>query len=566
VSSTGIEQPTQVETWRQVGTTWTRIAGSTTVTPVAGVVEVNHPGGGCWTGVTPNLQNGDIVRFVYADGTADQTTVFNVDAERPYQSAPGTVVVKGTASKNPDGSPAAVAQIENRLIANKNTFAANGKRTLRAGGAGGDGTLTIDSTGNWTATYTGLSANDLALALDAESRGIWLGRDPVALTEQTILENGTGVVGGPAGAPDCTTPLEQPTPAVSLAPASLDFGSQTVGTGAGAAQTVTLTSAGGLPLTLRDIYLAGANPSDFKIDGTNCAGSLAAGQNCTVSVRFGPTASDLRTASLNFMDDAANTTFQTIPLSGLGTTAVGSQLKVSNVKTAFAADKVTVNQTTPANSTMPVSVSWTFTGPVVSYVVQVSTNGGAFTTVPATVTTNAAAGTGTATVQLAMGATAGNTYQFQVHGCDAGNTCGAWGTGQRFTLVANDDNSGFSYNGSWSGQKVTSAFNASEHQSSTSGATANLGGATKQTAIAVQGGNGSFAVVASKAPSRGSLKIELMSGNAVVQSSTVSLTAAANTPAQVVKSFDGLAPGNYWVRLTVLGGSLTDVDAVVAMR
>ena len=77
--------------------------------------------------------------------------------------------------------------------------------------SGVDGSLVYDAPGStkWTATYTGLTANDVLHAVGgtsptgtvfvgAESRAHWLGRDPLALTEATIFENGPGVIGGPS--------------------------------------------------------------------------------------------------------------------------------------------------------------------------------------------------------------------------------------------------------------------------------------------------------------------------------------------------------------------------------
>ena len=147
-------------------------------------------------------------------GRMDQTTVNSVTAgavEVLRQATPGlsdgVVVIHGFADPNLD-----VSAVENRLVANRDSFDINGRRTLRAGGPGVDGTLTWDNPsardGKWTATYTGLDGDDVARAaggvsvstntafVGAESRGIWLGRDPLALTEQTIYE--FGAVGGPA--------------------------------------------------------------------------------------------------------------------------------------------------------------------------------------------------------------------------------------------------------------------------------------------------------------------------------------------------------------------------------
>ena len=65
------------------------VATSTAISPVEdpatpglGAVEVNHPGGGCWSNVTPNLLPGDIVRYTNAAGLAEQTRTRYVTAYR----------------------------------------------------------------------------------------------------------------------------------------------------------------------------------------------------------------------------------------------------------------------------------------------------------------------------------------------------------------------------------------------------------------------------------------------------------------------------------------------------
>src|SRR5262249_4093603 len=74
-------------------------------------------------------------------------------------------------------------------------------------------------------------------------------------------------------------------PSATLAPASLSFGGQPVGT-ASATQTVTLSNAGNGPLTISGITASG----DFS-QTSNCGGSLAAGASCSINVAFTPTAS-----------------------------------------------------------------------------------------------------------------------------------------------------------------------------------------------------------------------------------------------------------------------------------
>ena len=181
-----------------------------------GLIEINHPGGFCWVGNTPDIRPGDLVTVHVTAGpdaglVDEGTEVANVTNKRPVQTAPNEVQIHGTASDLPTlaGAPIPIAQLEQRLVAPGSLFDASGKRTMRAAGAGGgQGTIAYDAPGslNWTATYTGLSADDVKLAMSAESRIAWLGAVAAPALESTIYENGPLTLPGPAA--PCTAPLE----------------------------------------------------------------------------------------------------------------------------------------------------------------------------------------------------------------------------------------------------------------------------------------------------------------------------------------------------------------------
>ncbi len=102
----------------------------------AGILDVNPTA--CWETWTPEILPGDTVR-VSGAGIADTTVVQNVTAGAPVQSG-ADIVVHGTAS-DAAGNPLPLAEIENRLQA-KSAYAFNGRKVLRAIGAGGgDGTI-----------------------------------------------------------------------------------------------------------------------------------------------------------------------------------------------------------------------------------------------------------------------------------------------------------------------------------------------------------------------------------------------------------------------------------------
>ena len=183
--------------------------------------------------------------------------------------------------------------------------------------ASGDFTV-VNGCGN---SLNGHSTCSLLVAFAPKSVGAGVGSLMVTdqLRSQTVALNGVGVA--PAG--------------VSLSPfGGMSFAATGVGLTA-AAQTVTLTNNGGLPLTIQSFAVTG----DFAIvAGSNtCGASLAANAACTARIVFAPTVAGARTGSLTVVDNVAGSP-QSVQLTGTGvdfalaangstaaTIAVGSQ-------------------------------------------------------------------------------------------------------------------------------------------------------------------------------------------------------------------------------------------------
>jgi hypothetical protein len=174
-----------------------------------------------------------------------------------------------------------------------------------------------------------------------------------------------------------------PTAAVaSLSPSSLTFTSQAVGT-TSAVQTITLKNTGNSALTLTSLALTGTNPGDFA-QTNNCGASVAAAANCTISVRFTPSASGSRTASLSITDNASGSP-QTASLSGTGTqsaaTGTVALASLSPTSLAFgnqAVDVTSTAQTVTLSNTGNAALSITslaFTGTNASDFAQTNTCG-----------------------------------------------------------------------------------------------------------------------------------------------------------------------------------------------
>jgi len=125
--------------------------------------------------------------------------------------------------------------------------------------------------------------------------------DSAASSPQTVKLSGKGISGLSA----------------TLSPTSLNFSSQTVGT-TSAVQTVSLTNTGSATLMINGVSISGANPSAFAISANSaCGGSLMAGASCTVGVSFSPSAAGNLSATLEIIDNSAQSP-RSVALTGVG--------------------------------------------------------------------------------------------------------------------------------------------------------------------------------------------------------------------------------------------------------
>jgi hypothetical protein len=535
---------------------------SPVVADSTGLAEVNHPGGGCWTGVTPNIQPGDTIR-IKGGGLIEQTTVAGVAAERPIVTSidpvtgGGTLEVHGSA-RDAAGSPLPLDQIEQRLVARNDLFDINGRRTIRAG-AGLDGTLAYDAAGSvrWTAKYTLQTPDDLARAVGgrstsgasfegSESRILWLGNAPASGNELTIYENGAAIAGGPGGVGGCVTgPSEVPAPNVSLSAApkfaTTDMGATT------ATQDVTITNSGTAALHLDRAYLAGLNPGDFALTvpaGAN-GSTIDPGKSVTVKVAFKPTAAGTRQANLSFADDANNSTDQTLALSG-STPAAPGPVATAPAQSLAAVFNDPIQLFSPLNnSKLPVDFSWTNGGGTSELQMATGNNTanlGAWQ--PVTLSTNTAT---SARLYLTMGNTTGTAYQYRVRGCSAG-VCGGWATGPKFTLAPADDASMApgQFKGTWTTTTVAGSYGGTVKRASGS-AQATLVPAVQYTV------SGNAAWVSTLGPEQGLAQVQVDNGKQEV----VDLYSPTVQPRRVVWARDAMAAGTHTVTVTVLGKKST---------
>jgi regulation of enolase protein 1 (concanavalin A-like superfamily) len=111
-------------------------------------------------------------------------------------------------------------------------------------------------------------------------------------------------------------------PAVSVSSATIDFGTQTIGT-LGTRRRVTLTNTGTAPLTFNSSALSGANPGDWPQLTQTCTGTIAAGGTCWLEAAFQPRASGTRTADI-VVTSNASTSPTLVHLRGVGAALTSS--------------------------------------------------------------------------------------------------------------------------------------------------------------------------------------------------------------------------------------------------
>ena len=153
--------------------------------------------------------------------------------------------------------------------------------------------------------------------------------------------------------------------AISISPATLTFASTAVGTTT-AAQMVTITNTGTSAITFSTASaISGTNASSFIKSAATCPDPLPAGQSCTNSIEFDPTAAGALSAVLTIYDNAGGP--HTVALSGTGAggglSVTASPTSLSFAATAVGATSAAQMVTIKNTGTMPLTLTGnTFTG------------------------------------------------------------------------------------------------------------------------------------------------------------------------------------------------------------
>lgn len=182
------------------------------------------------------------------------------------------------------------------------------------------------ATSNITAALSGADASEFAIVSDLCSGAPLAGGATCTISVQFTAGTAgakTATLTATAGALSAMATLtatSSPLGAITITPATHDFGRSTVGTATGGT-TFTVTNTGGSTIGPMVVGVAGTNPTDFPIGSNTCAGTmLTAGGTCTVAVSFNPSAIGARDATLTANGTGASGA-GSAALTGIGDTA-----------------------------------------------------------------------------------------------------------------------------------------------------------------------------------------------------------------------------------------------------
>jgi hypothetical protein len=256
----------------------------------------------CTTGVAPQATCKITVTFTPSiSGTENATVTLTDNApDSPESTTLTGVGVGGSApavTLNPTSLTFATELVGVTSPAQNVTLTNSGTATL---------TITsITTTGDFAQTN-----NCGATVAVGASCTISVTFDPTTINTRT----GTVAITDNAPASPQTVALTGTGTYVSWTPASLSFGSVTVGTSS-APQTITFTNNAKTALTIKSVTITGTNNSSFTETNT-CGTSVAKESSCAITVTFTPTAKGSLTGFVTVTDYLGGNSTQNIPLSG----------------------------------------------------------------------------------------------------------------------------------------------------------------------------------------------------------------------------------------------------------
>jgi hypothetical protein len=283
-------------------------------------------------------------------------------------AASGQIVVNSTSSSNPtsvvtlSGTGAAAPNPKLTLSPSSLSFG-----TVTIGSPSSLG-VTLTSTGTSPMTVNSASISGAGYSVSGASLPVTLSpNQQVTLMVQfnpttsgaasgQLTVNSTSSVSPVTVVTLSGTGAAAPSPQLTVSPASVSFGSVTIGSPA--TQNVTLTSSGTSAVTVNSASISGTG---YTFTGGSFPVTLNPNQQVTLQVKFNPATSGTASGQLTVSSTALTNPTSTVSLSGTGAAALNPQLSISPASVSFGTVTIgspaTQNVTLTSSGTSAVTVN-----------------------------------------------------------------------------------------------------------------------------------------------------------------------------------------------------------------
>ena len=263
--------------------------------------------------ITTALGGSDAAQFtVTADGCMGQALGANATCQITVRFSPSSAGGKTaslTATASPGGT--AIAQLAGMGLSVGNITITPTSRDFGSVQEGLTGATQLfmlqnngqSATGGLVTAVTGANAADFSVASDgcagvilaaSDTCMVSIGFNPASAGSKIATLTVTGSPGGAAAAP--LSGIALASARLVLSPSSTDFNS--VVTGSSVTATFTVTNSGGVASGVPGVAITGTDTSQFSVMSNNCSAALGAGGSCSIVVRFAPTTTGAKSASL----------------------------------------------------------------------------------------------------------------------------------------------------------------------------------------------------------------------------------------------------------------------------
>ena len=244
----------------------------------------------------------------------------------PCPAAPATLAIGAGCILQVAFEPTQFIAYTGTITITDNGPTAGSTQTVNLSGMGAAGlTVTVSGTGTVTSAPAGITCPSTCTATFAGNSSVVLTAAAGTGSTFTSFSSNCTPPSPQTSPPRCTVAMSasetvtatfntSATGTITIAPSTLTFASQAVGT-TSATQTVTVSNTGGTAVTFTNIVTSG----DFAgATLAQCMNIPVEGEPCVFSITFKPTATGTRTGTITFTDNATGSP-QTVTLTGTGT-------------------------------------------------------------------------------------------------------------------------------------------------------------------------------------------------------------------------------------------------------